>query len=40
MTQEWLNERLVREHVAELGRQMTPRRRRSLRNPGLRRYSA
>jgi hypothetical protein len=40
MTQEWLNERLVREHVAELSRQMSPRPRRSLRAPRFRRFTA
>ena len=39
MTQEWLNQRLVQEHQAELAR-VYPRRRRSLRNPRLRRYTA
>jgi hypothetical protein len=40
MTQEWLNERLVSEHRAEVARQMGPRSRRSLRGPKLRRFSA
>ena len=40
MTQEWLNERLVREHQDDLARSVYPRRRRSLRTPRLRRFSA
>ena len=40
MTQEWLNEKLIHEHRAELVRQFQPRPRRSLRNPRLRRFTA
>jgi hypothetical protein len=40
MTQEWLNQRLVREHVDELQRQLSSRPRRSLRTPRRRRYTA
>lgn len=40
MTQEWLNQRLVREHVTELQRQLSPHPRRLLRNPRSQRHPA
>jgi len=40
MTQEWLNQRLVHEHVAELQRQLSPQPRRLLRNPRSHRHQA